>query len=78
MARLTRRVAISDEETSDVESTRHTPNRSARAKSGVKYTKPGPLDLDEEDELAYKYATNGKVKDEDDEEEGEEDEEPEE
>lgn len=78
MARLTRHEAISDEETSDVEA-RDTPNRSARAKSGVKYTEPEPLELDEEDELAdsKKHATNGKV-DDDDEEEDEDDEEPEE
>lgn len=57
-----------------MEVTRVTPNRSGRAKSGVKYTEPEPLEPDEDDEMA-----NGKAADdEDDEEEGEDGEEPEE
>lgn len=81
MARLTRYAeAISDEEISDAEVARETPNRSGRAKGAFKYTEPGPLELDEDDEIDdTKEATNGKVKDdEDDEEEGEDGDEPEE
>ncbi|KAB5566513.1 hypothetical protein GE09DRAFT_1107068 [Coniochaeta sp. 2T2.1] len=72
--------AISDEETSDVEVPRGTP-RSARAKVGVKYKGPEPLEIDEDDEaLETEEPTNGKADDdeEEDDEEGEDGAEPDE
>jgi hypothetical protein len=71
--------AISDEDMSDVEVTNQTSGRSGRAKAGVKYTEPGPLELDDEEEAQNgKDATIAEVKDEDEEEDGEDGDEPEE
>jgi len=80
MTRLTRSKAISDEETSDVElAIRGTP-RSARAKAGVKYKEPDPLDVEEDEEVPEAEAINGKAEDDGDEddEEGEDGAEPDE